>query len=92
MNKKKKKMKRFLTAVATVIKKDSTTSLRKHANELKVHKKTLRTEVKEDFSSNLNPIDYALLGVLENKTNATFHPNICSLKTDIEEDWNKMCE
>ena len=29
-------------------------------------------------------------GVLENKTNATSHPNIDSLKTPIEEEWNKM--
>ena len=27
---------------------------------------------------------------LENKTNATSHPNIGSLKTAIEEKWNKM--
>ena len=37
---KKKKTKRFsLTALTTVIKEDPTTSIRKHANELKVHKK-----------------------------------------------------
>ena len=30
----------FLTALATVIKKAPTTSMRKHANELKVHEKT----------------------------------------------------
>ena len=30
--------------------------------------------------------------VLENKTNATSHPNIGSLKTAIEEEWNKMSE
>ena len=30
--------------------------------------------------------------VLENKTNATSHPNIGSLKTAIEKEWNKMAE
>ena len=33
-----------------------------------------------------------LWGVLEIQTNATFHPNIGSLKTTIEEEWNKMYE
>ena len=28
--------------------------------------------------------------ILENKTNAIFHPNIGSLKTSIEEEWNKI--
>ena len=28
----------------------------------------------------------------QNKTDATSHPNIDSLKTTIEEEWNKMCE
>ena len=37
-----------------------------------------------------NPYDYAKWYVLENKTNATFHPNIASLKTVIEEEWNKI--
>ena len=37
---KKNEKKAFLTALATVIKKDPTTSIRKNANELKVHKKT----------------------------------------------------
>ena len=34
------KTKGFLTVLATVIKKDPTTSIRKHADELKVHEKT----------------------------------------------------
>ena len=38
------------------------------------------------------PLDYAIWGVLENKTNATSHPNIGSLKTATEEEWNKMSE
>ena len=32
------------------------------------------------------------MGILENKTNATSHWNIGLLKTDIEEEWNKMSE
>ena len=40
----------------------------------------------------LTPFDYAIWGVLENKTNATSHPNIGSLKTAFEEEWNKMSE
>ena len=31
-------------------------------------------------------------GVLENKTNATSNPNIGSLKTATEEEWNKISE
>ena len=41
-------------------------------------------------SPDLNALDYAICGVLENKTNATSHPNNGSLKTAIEEEWNKM--
>ena len=41
----------------------------------------------------LNHLDYATWGVLENvlenKTNATSHPNIGSLQTATEEEWNK---
>ena len=37
---KNEKKKGFLTAHAMAIKKDPTTSIRKHANELKVHEKT----------------------------------------------------
>ena len=43
-------------------------------------------------SPNHNPLNYAILGVFENKTNATSHPNIGLLKTAIEEKWNKMPE
>ena len=32
------------------------------------------------------------MGILENKTNTTSHPNIGSLKTAIEKEWNKMSE
>ena len=36
--------------------------------------------------------NYAIWGVLENKTNATFHPSIGWLKTAIEKEWNRMSE
>ena len=41
-------------------------------------------------SSELKPLDYAIWGVLENKTNATSHQNIGSLKTAIEKKWNQI--
>ena len=37
-----------------------------------------------------NDLFYAIWGVLENRTNATYHPNIGSLKIVIEEEWNKI--
>ena len=43
-------------------------------------------------SSDLNHLNYTILGALENKTNATSHRNIGLLKTAIEEEWNKMSE
>ncbi len=55
-----------------------------------MHKKTTRTAIKQDLSH--NPLDYTIGGLFENKTNATSHPNIDSLKTVIEEEWNKMSE
>ena len=73
-----------------MIKKDPTTSIRKQASEVKIHVKTVRTVIKPDLSPDLNPLDYTIWGVLENKTNATSYPNIGSLKTVIEEEWNKM--
>ena len=82
----------FLTALTMAIKKDPSMSIRKYANELKVHKKILRTAIKQDLSPDCNPLDYAMWCVLENKTNATFHPNIDLLKNAIEEEWNKMSE
>ena len=85
---KKKRKEGFLTAPATAIKKVPITSLRKHANELKAHEKTVRSTIRQDLSSDHNRLDYAMWGVLENKTNATSHPNIGSLKTSIEEKWN----
>ena len=53
-----------------------------------MNKKTLRTATKTRF----NLLDYTIWGVLANKTNATSYPNIGSLKTSIEEEWNKMSE
>ena len=50
------------------------------------------TAIKQDLSPVVNPLDYAIYGILENKTNATSHPNIGSLKIAIEEEWNKMSE
>ena len=81
----------FLTALAKAIKKDPTTSIRKLANELKVHEKTVRTAIRQDLNPDLN-LDCAIWDVLENKTNVTSHLNIGSLKTAIEEEWNKMSE
>ena len=73
-------------------KKDPTKSIRKHANKLKVHEKTVRTAIKQDLSPDLKPLDYAIWVVLENKTNETSYPNIGSLKTALEEEWNKISE
>ena len=52
----------FLTALATVIKIDSTTSIRKQANELKVHEKTVRTAIKQDLNLDLILTDDAMWG------------------------------
>ena len=71
-----------------MIKEDATISIRKHANALKAHKKTVKTAIKQDLSSDLHPLDCAIWGVLENKTNATSNPN----KTAMEEEWDKMSE
>ena len=75
----KKRKEGFLTALTTAIKKDPTTSIRKH-------EKTARTAIKQDLNPDLHLIDYAIWHVLKNKTNATSHSNICSLKTVIEEE------
>ena len=40
--------------------KDSTMSIRKHANELKVHKKTVKIAIKQNLSPDHNPLDYAI--------------------------------
>ena len=82
----------FLIPLNTTIKKDPTTSIRKYANKLKVNEKTVRTTIKQALSPDLNSLDYAIWGILENKTNATSHPNIALLKTADKEEWNKMSE
>ena len=81
-----KKKRRLFIVLATVIRKDPTTLIRKHADELKVHKKNVRTTIKQDLSPDLNPLENAICGFLENKTNATIHPSIGSLKTVTEEE------
>ena len=43
-------------------------------------------------SSDLNPLDYAVWGVLEGQVNKTSHPNTDSLKTAIREAWTEMSE
>ena len=73
----------FLTSLPTAIKKDPTRSRRKYANELNVNVKIVRTAIKEDFSPDLKPLDYAVCGVLKNKRNATSDLNIGSLTTPI---------
>ena len=45
------------------------------------------------FMASIKPrLDYAIWGILENKTNAKPHLNIRSLKTAIEEEWNNICK
>ena len=51
---KQKQKENFLTAFAPAIKKDPTTSIRKHANKYKVLKKTVRTAIKVDLSPDHN--------------------------------------
>ena len=75
-----------------MIKKDPTKSIRKHANKLEVHQKTVRTESKEDLNLHQPPALIKLWGVLENKKNATSYPNIGMLKIAIENEWNKIPE
>ena len=61
------------------IKKKPTMSIRKHSNELKVHKKTVWRIFKQDLITGHNPLDFAICGVIENKTKTASHPNIGSL-------------
>ena len=69
-------------------KKVFTTSIRKDANEFKVHEKTVRIAIKREKFTDLKPLDYVIWGVLENEINAISHSNIGSLTTAIEEEWN----
>ena len=43
----------------------------------------MRNAIKQGLSPDLNPLDYATQGILQNITNATPHPNISSFKTAI---------
>ena len=43
-------------------------------------------------SPDLKPFDYAIRRILETKIYSTSHPNIGSLKTVVEEEWNKVCK
>ena len=43
-------------------------------------------------SPDLNPLDYAMWGVLERATNKTSHPNIDSLKAAIIKEWDNLSE
>ena len=52
----------------------------------------MKTSIKQYSSLDLNPLDYAMWGVGRKQTNATSHPNIVSVKTAIEKEWNKMPE
>ena len=72
-----------------MIEKNPTTSIRKLANELKVHKKIMRTAIKQESSPDPNPVDYTIWDILGNRTNAT---KIGSFQTIIEEEWNKISE
>ena len=91
LNKKRNK-KGFLTPPDRVIKKDPRKIIIEPANELKVHKKTVRTSIKQDLSPDLNHLDIAIWDILKNKTNATSHLNIGSLKTAIDKEWNKISD
>ena len=44
------------------------------------------------LSPDLSPLDYAIWGVQENRTNSTSHTNVGSLKSAISEEWNKTTE
>ena len=47
-------------------------TIRKHANELKVHMKTVRTAIKQDLSPDSKPLDYAICGVLKRQNKCNF--------------------
>ena len=52
-------------------------------------RKTVRSAIKQDLSQDFDPLDYAISGVLESKTNATSHSNIGSVKSSIGE-WKNV--
>ena len=63
-----------------------------HETKPKKISEIIRVSLWLPSSPDHNPLDYTKWGILENKTNATSHPNIGLLKTAIEEEWNKMSE
>ena len=67
-------------------------SIEKHVNGLKVLEVTVRTSMKQVSSQDLNALDYAICGVLENKINATSQPNIGLPKIAIQEVNNWISE
>ena len=67
-----------------MIKKDSTTSIRKHANELRVHEKIVKPAIKYDLIPDIKPLDYTIWGVLKNKKMQLPDPNIGSLRHATE--------
>ena len=73
----------LVTALTSVIKK--------HANELKVHRKILRIAITQDFSPNLNPL--IMLYEAFKKTKQMRLPiKILVHLTATDENWNKMTE
>ena len=62
--------------------KETTTSIRKHANELKVHEKTGRRTIKQDLSPNFKPLDHASW--------YNFLPNIGDIDTRLTKAWKAI--
>ena len=58
----------------------------------KTKSKEISEIIRISLCPGLNPLDYAIWSILENKTNAISHQNIGSLKTAIEEESNKIAE
>ena len=73
-------------------KKYPTMSIRKHANELKVHEKTVRTAIKIDWTPLILLYRAFQKKKKKKKKKCNFPSNISSLKIAIEEEWNKMSE
>ena len=46
----------FFNALATIIKNDLKTTIRKHVNVLKVPEETMRTVIKHDVDPDINPL------------------------------------
>ena len=63
---------------------------KKRWNQAKNISEIIKVSLWPPSSQNLNNLHYTIWNFLENKTNATSHPNIGSLKTSIEKEWNKI--